>query len=78
MASFTVRTVNSKFITDTILDVDTATAAQAIGVRGAVAMVVDDISGGADSAAATVMVGDGENVLSYLSVSLAVSTLSSK
>lgn len=76
MTNLRIRIVNSKFITDTeVEEVSTPEQAQAIGIKGTIAMITDDIAGGATMAAATVMVSDDEEMLSYVAVSIGVAQL---
>lgn len=76
MADFNIRTVNSKFVTDTkISEVESLEAAQAVGVRSAIAMTGDDVVAGASVATATVIVSDGDKVLSNVAVTLCVAPL---
>ena len=47
MTRLTIRTVNSQFATETMLDqIETAEQAQAIGVSGAIAMLAEEVAKG--------------------------------
>lgn len=77
MPDFTVRTVNSIFVSDAeVAQFATAEDALAWGVRGAVMIAADDIENGAKLAAIEVIVRDGGGVdVLRSAVSLAVAPL---
>ena len=76
MPSFTVRTVNSMFVTETELDgIETTEKALAVAVRGALAMLSDDINQGSCSQSATVTVSVNGQPVSAVAVSLSVAPL---
>ena len=76
MPEFNIRTVNSRFVTDTpVIEVKSAEEAQAVGVRGAIAIAADELEAGAAVATATVMVSDGDMVLSHVAVTVSVAQL---
>ena len=76
MTRLTIRTVNSQFATETMLDqIETAEQAQAIGVSGAIAMLAEEVAKGISAATVTVRVYDGDHALSYAAVSVSVAPL---